>query len=123
MSAEIVVADDSTTMLSLLVLALKRQGYEPATARDGAEAVERVREHRPKLLILDAMMPNGDGFDVCRAIQDDPELEMPYVIMVTAAGRLADRERAAGAGVDEFLTKPFSPSELGQRVRQILGRE
>ena len=117
---DVLVADDSPTILTLLELALTREGYEPVTASNGAEALERIREHRPRLVILDAVMPQGYGYEVCRTLRDDPELEKPYVIMLTAGGRDTDRERAEAAGVDEFMTKPFSPSQLRARVREIL---
>jgi DNA-binding response OmpR family regulator len=117
---QIVVADDSDTILALVVLALQREGFDPATATNGEEALARIRELRPQLVILDALMPKGDGYEVCRALRDDPDLEKPYVIMLTAGGRDTDRERAEEAGVDEFITKPFSPSQLRARVREIL---
>ena len=117
---DILVADDSDTILSLVVLSLQREGFEPATATNGAEALERIRELRPRLVILDALMPKGDGYEVCRTLRDDPDIEKPYVIMLTAGGRETDREQAEAAGVDEFMTKPFSPSQLRQRVRELL---
>ena len=120
MRSEIVVADDSETILSLIVFALTREGFEPATAVDGAGALEQIRKHRPKLLILDAMMPNGDGYDVCRALNEDPTIERPYVIMLSAAAQDSHRRRALEAGVDEYITKPFSTSALRTRVREIL---
>ena len=121
MSVRIVVADDSDTILSLLVLALEREGFEPATATNGEDALARIRELHPELVILDAAMPKGDGYEVCRALRDKPDLERPYVIMLTASARESDRERAEVAGVDEFITKPFSLLELRARVREILG--
>jgi CheY-like chemotaxis protein len=121
--ARIVVADDSDAILGLLVVVLQREGFEPATATNGADAIARIREQRPQLVILDALMPNGDGYEVCRALRDDPDLERPYVIMLTAGARDLDRERAEAAGVDEFITKPFSPSKLRERVREILGSQ
>jgi CheY-like chemotaxis protein len=117
---DILVADDSDTILSLVVLSLQREGFEPATATNGAEALERIRELRPRLVILDALMPKGDGYEVCRTLRDDPDIEKPYVIMLTAGGRETDREQAEAAGVDEFMTKPFSPSQLRRRVRELL---
>jgi DNA-binding response OmpR family regulator len=120
MVPQIVVADDSDTILSLIVCALERDGFEPATATNGADALARVRELSPRLVILDALMPKGDGYDVCRAIRDDPDLGKPYVIMLTASARESDRKLADDAGVDEFITKPFSPSLLRERVREIL---
>ena len=118
--SEIVVADDSETILGLIVLALKREGFEPATAVDGVTALAQVREHHPKLLIVDAMMPNRDGYDVCRSLSNDPAIVKPYVIMLSAAGQDSNRQRAKEAGVDEFITKPFSTTELRKRVREIL---
>jgi DNA-binding response OmpR family regulator len=121
MSARVVVADDSRTMLALLTLAVRRSGHEPATATDGGEALALVREHRPELLILDAVMPGLSGYDVCRSVRDEADGPQPHVIMLTAGGQDADRLRAEEAGVDEFMTKPFSPSTLGARVRDLLG--
>ena len=80
-----------------------------------------IREHRPRLVILDAMMPNGDGYDVCRTLRADPGLDQPHVIMLTASAGEVDRERAEEVGVDEFMTKPFSPRELRERVQELLG--
>jgi CheY-like chemotaxis protein len=68
------------------------------------------------------MMPNGDGYDVSRAVKEDGDLH-PHVIMLTASARDVDRERAADAGVHDFITKPFSPSELRQRVQEVLAGE
>lgn len=108
-------------MLALVALAVRREGHEPITAADGEEALALIREHRPELVIIDAVMPGASGYDVCAALRDDPDGPAPYVIMLTAGGQEADRVRAVEVGVDEFMTKPFSPSELGARVREILG--
>lgn len=115
------IADDSETILALVTLAVKKDGYEPATAANGEEALQLVREHRPELVILDALMPGLSGYDVCRALREDLEVPSPYVIILTAASLEADRTLAAEVGVDEFITKPFSPSALRARVREILG--
>ena len=121
MTVPVVVADDSRTILELILLTLSRGGIETASAADGAEALERIREHRPRVVILDAMMPNGDGYDVCRTLRADSDLEeQPHVIMLTASAREVDRERADEVGVDEFMTKPFSPRELRERVQELL---
>ena len=121
MTVPVVVADDSRTILELILLTLSRGGIETASAADGAEALEQIREHRPRVVILDAMMPNGDGYDVCRTLRADSELEeQPHVIMLTASAREVDRERADEVGVDEFMTKPFSPRQLRERVQELL---
>jgi DNA-binding response OmpR family regulator len=119
-TVRVVVADDSQTILTLVAFALRREGYESETATNGEEALERIREHRPDLVILDGVMPKLTGYDVCRALRDDPDGPHPYVIMLTAGGQEADRNRATEVGVDEFLTKPFRPSDLRARVREIL---
>lgn len=121
MSSRLVVADDSATILALVVLALRKEGYEPATATNGTEALEAIREHRPALVILDAQMPGMTGYDVCRALREDGGEPRPHVMMLTAGGRESDKALAAEVGVDEFVTKPFSPSALRARVREILG--
>ena len=121
MSARLVIADDSSTILAMVELAVRRDGYEPATAMDGLQALEVIREHRPELVIIDAMMPGASGYEVCKSLRDDPDGPRPYVIMLTAGGRDSDREQAEASGVDEFMTKPFSPSALRERVKEILG--
>jgi DNA-binding response OmpR family regulator len=120
-SARIVVADDSRTILALVTMALRQAGHEPVTASDGEEALAAVREHRPELLIVDAVMPGLSGYDVCRALREDADGPQPHVIMLTAGGQEADRVRADEVGVDEFVTKPFSPSDLRARVHELLG--
>ena len=121
MSARLVIADDSSTILAMVELAVRRDGYEPVTAEDGIQALEVIRAHRPELVIIDAMMPGASGYEVCKSLRDDPDGPRPYVIMLTAGGRDSDREKAEESGVDEFMTKPFSPSALRERVKDILG--
>ena len=121
MSARLVIADDSATILALVSLALKKEGYEPVTATNGPDALALIREHRPELVILDALMPGMNGYDVCRALREDVDALRPHVMMLTAAGREADKTLASEVGIDEFVTKPFSPSALRARVREILG--
>ena len=123
MSAErIVIADDSRTAVKVLEFALVREGYEVVTAADGREALDRIREVQPRLVILDGMMPELDGFQVAAAVRADGSITpQPHIIMVTAEGRDVDEDRAQASGVNDFLTKPFSPSQLLVRVREALG--
>jgi len=117
----IVVVDDSPMILRLLCMALESADYEVATAVDGEEALARIREHQPPLVFLDAMMPKLDGYQVCASVRGDASIiPQPHVIMLTASGNEADRQRAEDAGVDEFMTKPFSPSQLLERVEEVL---
>jgi CheY-like chemotaxis protein len=114
------VADDDRVTRRVLTMLLERQGFRVLVAEDGQEALHHVRSSRPSIVFLDAWMPAPDGYDVCRTIRDErlaqPE---PFVIMLTAAGQESDRRRAAAAGVNEFLTKPFSPSKLSTRLQQL----
>jgi DNA-binding response OmpR family regulator len=116
----VLVVDDSSTIRHLLTFALRQDGYEVTALPDGTEALARIHELEPELVITDAVMPGLSGYDLCRELRQDSELSQPHVIMVTDSGQDVDRERAEQAGVDEFVTKPFSPSLLRARVREIL---
>lgn len=118
-----VIADDDAVIRRVLGLLLQREGFEVYPAVDGEEAVGLVRDVRPDVVFLDAMMPGTDGYEACRRIRaDQDEGYQPIIVMVTAAGQAEDRERASKAGVDSFITKPFSPSGLSAQVRQIRQR-
>jgi CheY-like chemotaxis protein len=91
---------------------LEDDGVELQTASDGEMALDVVRNHHPELVFLDVMMPTMNGFDVCRAIQDDLGLAGTTVVMLTAKGQAYDREQGLAAGADRYLTKPFDPDEL-----------
>jgi DNA-binding response OmpR family regulator len=121
MSARLVIADDSPTILALVTLAVKKDGYEPVTATNGTDALEAIREHRPELVILDALMPGMSGYEVCSALREDVDAPRPHVMLLTAGVREADKALAAEVGIDEFVAKPFSPATLRERVREILG--
>jgi len=117
-----VVADDDGVTRRVLTMLLQRQGYRVLVAVDGEGALQHVRDARPDVVFLDARMPAPDGYDVCRTIREEsPPGSQPYVTMITAAGQDDDRTRAAEVGVDEFLTKPFSPSHLSARLRALRG--
>jgi len=114
------VADDDRVTRRVLTMLLERQGFHVLVAEDGQEALRHVRGGRPRIIFLDARMPAPDGYDVCRTIRAERRAEPePFVIMLTAAGQESDRRRAAAAGVNEFLTKPFSPSKLSARLQQL----
>ena len=120
--ASLLIADDSASTRRLLSRALELAGFDVALAEDGNQALTRIRELSPQLVVLDAQMPHLDGYEVCRQVRADDGLDVqPHIIMLTAGGRETDRQRAEQAGVNEFLTKPFSPSQLVERVAEILG--
>jgi DNA-binding response OmpR family regulator len=115
----LVVEDDPAVRLSLR-LAGEKEGFAVSEATDGTEALERVAQLRPDLVILDLMLPSMSGFDVCRTIhQRDPSLP---VIILTARGDEVDKVVGLEMGADDYITKPFSPRELIARVRAVLRR-
>jgi DNA-binding response OmpR family regulator len=116
----ILVIDDEPYILRSLSYLLQREGYTVETATNGADGLKRVREIRPPLVFLDIMMPLMNGYEVCEQVKQDPSLADTYVIMLSAKGQQIDRERGLLGGADEYMTKPFSPREVAQRVRDIL---
>ena len=120
MSGPILVIDDEPYILRSLSYLLQREGYRVETATNGEEGLRRVRSLQPPLVFLDIMMPQMNGYEVCEQVKQDPSLEGTYVIMLSAKGQQIDRERGLLGGADEYMTKPFSPREVAQRVRTIL---
>jgi DNA-binding response OmpR family regulator len=120
LSQPILVIDDEPYILRSLSYLLQREGYAVETASNGEQGLQRVRSLRPKLVFLDIMMPQMNGYEVCEQIKQDPNLEDTYVIMLSAKGQQIDRERGLLGGADEYMTKPFSPSEVARRIRAIL---
>lgn len=116
----ILVIDDEPYILRSLSYLLQREGYAVETASTGEEGLNRVRNLHPPLVFLDIMMPHMNGYEVCEQVKQDPNLDGTYVIMLSAKGQQIDRERGLLGGADEYMTKPFSPREVAQRVRNIL---
>jgi DNA-binding response OmpR family regulator len=118
----LVVIDDDPIVTRTLRMTLQRAGVDVEVSEDGTTGIEVVRRVSPPIVFVDAQMPGMDGYEVVRALRDDPPGGCrPHLIMLTASGHDADRVRAEDAGVDEFMTKPFSPSGVVARVRELLG--
>jgi two-component system, OmpR family, alkaline phosphatase synthesis response regulator PhoP len=116
----ILLVDDEPYILRSLSYLLTREGYAVETASNGEEGLERLRMVHPPLVFLDIMMPRMNGYEVCEQIKQDPALAATYVIMLSAKGQQIDRERAMLGGADEYMTKPFSPREVAERVHILL---
>ena len=116
---KILIADDNQNIRDALTYLLEDEGYELLLAKDGAETLRKVRDLRPDILFLDIMMPEINGYDVCRTIKEDPLLKDTYVIMLTAKGQIAEQERGKDVGANEYIVKPFSPMELLAKVKNI----
>jgi len=117
---KILIADDNENIREALTYLLEDEGYKLWMAKDGAEALREVKNVRPDIIFLDIMMPEMNGYDVCRIIKNDPELKKTYVIMLTAKGQVAEQERGKEVGADEYIVKPFSPMEILTKIKRIL---
>ena len=120
MSCKILIADDEPNILISLEYLMKREGFEVLVARDGQEALDVLRRERPRLVLLDVMMPKKSGFEVCQELRADEALKGTLVLMLTAKGRDTDIDKGLGVGADAYMTKPFSTQELVQKVRDML---
>ncbi len=120
MSTKILIADDEPNILISLEFLMKREGYEVHVARDGDEALDALRRERPRLVLLDVMMPRKTGFEVCQELRADEAIRDTIVLMLTAKGRDTDVAKGLGVGADAYMTKPFSTKELVQKVRELL---
>jgi len=118
----VLIVEDEQALVTLLRYNFEAAGYEVATALDGDEALMAIAERRPDLIVLDWMLPSISGLEVCRQIRRKPETRDVPVIMLTARGEEADRVRGLDSGADDYVTKPFSPTELVARVRAVLRR-
>ncbi len=122
MKPKILVVDDEPDAVELVSFNLKAAGFDVVTAADGAEALKRAKEHQPDLLVLDVMLPEVDGLEVCKIIRRDPSVAHIPIIMLTAKAAEIDRVLGLELGADDYVTKPFSPRELVLRIRKILDR-
>lgn len=117
---KILIADDNENIREALTYLLEDEGYKLWLAKDGADTLRKVNEIHPDILFLDIMMPEINGYEVCRTIKSDPVLKKTYVIMLTAKGQVTEQERGKAVGADEYIVKPFSPMEILTRIKTIL---
>ena len=122
MKQTIVVIEDDPDLCTLLAYNLSRAGYDVQTRRRLAGSIETIRSSAPSLIILDVMLPDGDGFDFCRQLQRDPLLAAIPIFFLTARTQEIDRVLGLEIGGDDYITKPFSPRELIARVKARLRR-
>lgn len=118
--ARILVVDDEPDTQELIAFNLKNAGYDIITADDGAEALQKARTQAPDLIVLDLMIPELDGLEVCKLLRRDPLTRNVPIVMLTAKGSEVDRVLGLELGANDYVTKPFSPRELVLRVRNLL---
>lgn len=123
MSKETILAiDDESSLLELLKVNLEKEGYNVICTTRADEGLRIIRQHLPRLILLDLMMPESDGFEICREIKSSPLTAHIPVIILTARGEEADIVAGLEMGADDYITKPFSPRVLRSRVKAVLRR-
>lgn len=123
MADKILIVDDEVESLKLIGLMLKRQGYEVSVADSGSKALSKVQTENPDLVILDVMMPDMSGLEVCRRLRENPDTNQIPIIMFTAKTLIDDKVKGYEAGADDYLTKPTHPAELANRVKSVIQRK
>ncbi len=124
MSKKILIVDDEPHIRLLLTQTLEEledEGVEIFTASNGAEGLEVIQTEKPDLVFLDVMMPQMNGFDVCKAVKTNLEITNVFIIMLTAKGQEFDRNKGLEVGADLYMTKPFDPDEILEKAQNILG--
>ena len=120
--AKVLVVDDEPDAVELIAFNLKNAGLEVVTADDGREAIRKAESTHPDLIVLDVMLPEMDGLEVCKQLRAGPETGNIPIIMLTAKAGEVDRVLGLELGADDYITKPFSPRELVLRVKNLLRR-
>ena len=121
MGKRVLVVDDEPNIVMSLEFLMARAGFEVQVARNGREALDALEGAAPDLLLLDVMMPEFDGYEVCERIRARPEWNGTKIVMLTARGREVERERGLALGADAYVTKPFSTRDLVDKVKHMLG--
>jgi len=121
MAYSVLVVDDEPNIVESLEFLMRKAGFEVRVAKDGEAALDAVANHKPDLILLDVMIPKRDGYEVCQQIRANGAWDDVRIIMLTAKGREAEREKGMELGADEYITKPFSTRELVERVKQLAG--
>jgi DNA-binding response OmpR family regulator len=116
----VLIADDEPHILLSLEFLLQRAGYETLTASDGDDTLRQVRELRPDIVLLDIMMPNHDGYEVCRAIKMDPQLSGTPIVLLSAKGQDVEVVKGLDLGAAAYVTKPFGNAGLLEVIRAVL---
>ena len=119
--AKVLVVDDDPVIVKLLQVNFEMEGYTVVTANDGAEGLERARAEHPDIVLLDIMMPKMDGLEVTRALKADEATKSIPIILLSAKAQSSDVQAGRDMGADDYLTKPFDPLELLDRVSELLG--
>ena len=121
MPKKILIVDDEDNVRELVRITLEDEGYELHETDNGDDAVAMAREIKPDLMVLDVMMPDKTGYEVCEELKNDPETSDIYVLFLSARGSSISEKTGKVKGGNEFMTKPFEPPELREKVKKALG--
>ncbi len=124
MTQKILIVDDEPNIVTLMeqaLEALEDEGVELLTARNGEEALAKIKTEKPNLVFLDVMMPKMNGLEVCHTVKHDLQMTDIYIVMLTAKGQEFDKQKGIDVGADLYLTKPFRPKEVLEKSMQVLG--
>jgi len=120
MAQSVLIVEDEPNIVLSLEFLMRKAGYDVTVERDGEAALAAVAKSAPDLILLDVMLPKRNGYQVCESIRSDPALADIKIVMLTAKGRNAERDKGIALGADEYITKPFSTREVVDKVRQLL---
>jgi len=123
MSYKILIVDDEPNIVVPLQFLMEQKGYEVRIAENGEQAMEAISSFSPDLVLLDIMLPGISGFEVCQTIRENRSLGNIKIVLVTALGRDIDMAKGMALGADAYITKPFSNTEIVERVRELLKAE
>lgn len=123
MAKRVLLIEDEPNIIEAISFILTRDGFTVHTHEDGASALTKIKSTPPDMIILDVMLPGQSGFEVLQQVRADPDVGKTPVLMLTARGQTKDRETALRLGADQFMTKPFSNTEVRDAVRAMVGHE
>ena len=119
----ILICDDEINIRESICYVVNKEGYRYSIANDGVSAYEMACNEKPDLIILDVNMPGMTGYEVCKKIRANPAIENITILILTAFGQESDKQKAISAGTDDFMSKPFSPRELRNKITELFGEQ
>jgi len=122
MSAHLFIAEDETSIITLLKYNLEKEGHKVSYSENGEDALKQIKDKYPDLILMDWMLPDLSGVDICRNLKKDKKFKDIPIIMVSAKGEEEDKLKAFDTGADDYVTKPFSQKELNARIKSLLRR-
>ncbi|NMM29290.1 MAG: response regulator [Glaciimonas sp.] len=123
MTHKILIADDEPNIVISLEFLMQQSGYEVATARDGADAMQKIASFSPDLVLLDIMLPKLNGFEVCQRVRENSQWDRIKIVILSAKGREIEVSKGIALGADAYITKPFSTKDLIVQVQRLLQDE